>query len=108
MFIFPLIKIIKYRNLRYSIQNVYAGRILSIDISKTLQENKTCHCFGLGFFNRIHAFIFALECIDGFYGSECNMTCEHCNKTFPGCLQINGSCLYGCENIHWEGDKCDG
>ena len=48
------------------------------------------------------------ECIIGFYGHECNMTCEHCNKTSPGCLQINGSCLHGCESNQWEGEKCDG
>ena len=56
----------------------------------------------------LHAYNAVLECNGGFYGNECNMTCEHCNKTSPDCLQINGSCLYGCESIHWEGEKCDG
>lgn len=49
-----------------------------------------------------------LECTDGYYDNDCNSTCDHCNKSSPGCRQSDGHCLHGCESIFWESPKCDG
>lgn len=40
---------------------------------------------------------FILECTVGFHGKECQLTCDYCNKTSPGCRQSDGHCLHGCE-----------
>ncbi|XP_078329126.1 uncharacterized protein LOC111115229 [Crassostrea virginica] len=37
------------------------------------------------------------ECAVGFHGKDCQLTCDYCNKSSPGCRQSDGHCLYGCE-----------
>lgn len=39
-----------------------------------------------------------LECISGYYGENCNITCSHCNSSAPSCDRHNGYCLFGCED----------
>ena len=38
-----------------------------------------------------------LECAVSFHGKDCQLTCDYCNKSSPGCRQTDGHCLYGCE-----------
>ncbi|XP_078330575.1 uncharacterized protein LOC144624577 [Crassostrea virginica] len=42
--------------------------------------------------------IFYLECVVGSHGKDCQLTCDYCNKTSPGCRQSDGHCLHGCES----------
>lgn len=45
-----------------------------------------------------HSFVLFLECISGYYGENCNITCSHCNSSAPSCDRHNGYCLFGCED----------
>nr|XP_022309598.1 uncharacterized protein LOC111115229 [Crassostrea virginica] len=38
------------------------------------------------------------ECMVGFHGKDCQLTCDYCNKTSPGCRRSDGHCLHGCES----------
>ena len=40
--------------------------------------------------------MYCLGCVDGFFGQQCNLTCDYCNKSSPGCQQADGHCLHGC------------
>ena len=51
---------------------------------------------------------FSSECLNGFFGYDCNSTCKNCNISSPGCLQSTGHCLSGCESKKWLAPKCDG
>lgn len=47
-----------------------------------------------------------LECIDYFYGGDCNTTCGHCVNNGV-CDKDTGQCPNGCQT-HWTGNRCDG
>ena len=47
-----------------------------------------------------------LECLDGFYGSNCNATCGNC-KMGQFCDISTGECLNGCK-LHYNPLLCKG
>lgn len=55
--------------------------------------NDTCNVSPLS-----HSFVLFLECISGYYGENCNITCSHCNSSAPTCNRYNGYCLFGCQD----------
>ena len=50
-------------------------------------------------------YVIIVECIDGFYGEECNFQCGHCGQK-EICDNRNGSCYHGCEP-NFDGARCD-
>lgn len=46
--------------------------------------------------------IFCLDCLHGYYGYNCNNTC---NSACKGCDAVNGLCNTGCMP-GWRGDYC--
>ena len=54
---------------------------------------------------KIFDYIILVECLDGFYGMDCNDQCGHCvHKEM--CDNRNGSCYNGCEP-YFDGARCD-
>ena len=49
--------------------------------------------------------IIIVECIDGFYGEECNIQCGHCGQK-EICDNRNGFCYQECEP-NFDGARCD-
>lgn len=50
-------------------------------------------------------FSLSIECEDGHYGENCNMTCGWCVKGNKACNRYTGHCLSGCQE-GYEGSTC--
>lgn len=48
-----------------------------------------------------------VDCIEGYYGKDCNKTCSNCNSSAPSCNKDTGICFFGC-NDGWESPSCAG
>lgn len=48
-----------------------------------------------------------VDCIEGYYGKNCNKMCSNCNSSAPSCNKDSGTCFFGC-NDGWESPSCAG
>lgn len=48
-----------------------------------------------------------VDCIEGYYGKDCNKMCLNCNLSVLSCNKDIGICFFGC-NDGWEFFSCVG